>query len=259
LPFAADFALLLRNKNAGIIAMMTEESFIDFKCPHCGEVASFLRDSTGLVQECPNCAETVIIPVDGGQVGRSVPLPLNTPRLVLRRLQGIDWKDLSELFSDEDLFRYLDGRPLTEEEVTRWLEADSLVKLTTPDQPFCLGMELQQSNKLIGYVSLRFTDAQRHQAMLTILVNRHFQRQGFGTEALVGAKDFCLAALGLHRITAYCDSRDLAGRRLFEKSEFRREGEFVKDRFLNGEWISTVWYALLGDDYRTRNASKGIG
>ena len=42
--------------------------------------------------------------------------------------------------SDEEFFRYLDGVPLDEDGVLRWLESDAHVKLTTPDQIFYLGM-----------------------------------------------------------------------------------------------------------------------
>jgi RimJ/RimL family protein N-acetyltransferase len=29
----------------------------------------------------------------------------------------------------------------------------------------------------------------------------------------------------------------------------RREGEFVKDRFVRGKWMSSVWYAALEEEY----------
>ncbi len=229
--------------------MMTEEAFLDFPCPHCGEIASFPQEHAGLVEECPNCTEPMLVPREGGQAACAIPLPISTDRLVLRRLHGLDWKDLAEFLGDEELFRYLEGRPLGEEEITRWLEADQHLKLTTPDQPFCLAIEVQANHKVVGYLSLRFTD-HLHQAILTLLVNRQYQHQGFGTEAVQAILSFCFAGLGLHRLSACCDSRNTAGCRLLEKTGFRREGQFVQDRFVNGEWTDTVWYALLGKEYR---------
>jgi len=228
---------------------MTEESFIDFKCPHCSETVSFPEGCAGRAQECPMCADTVIVPRDGSGLGRELPLPLTTPRLTLRRLSGLDWKDLQECLSDEELFRYEEGRPLDEEEITRWLEADSYVKLTTLNQVFCLGIEVTESSKLIGYLSLNFIDSRRLQAAVNILLNRGFQRKGFGTEAVGAALGLCFAGIGLHRVAAHCDSRNTAACRLLEKVGLRREGEFLKDRFVNGEWVNTVWYAMLSEDY----------
>ena len=103
--------------------MITEESFLDFKCPYCGEPVSFPQNYAGHAQECVNCMESLIVPEDGNEVGLKPPIPITTTRLILRRLAGSDWKDLLELFSDEEFFLYDERRPLEEEEVLRWLQA----------------------------------------------------------------------------------------------------------------------------------------
>ena len=210
--------------------MITEESFIDFKCPYCDGPVSFPEPCRGTLQECPGCSESLLVPADGSGVGGQPPLPLTTARLVLRRLGAPDWKDLLELMSDEELYRYVEGRPLGEEEILRWLDNDLHVKLTTPGQPFFLGMEVRDGGKLAGYVSLSFTDAQRLQMGLNLFLNRSHQRQGLAAEAVAALLGFCFAGIHLHRVTASCDSRHTAAGRLFEKAGLRREGEFVKDR-----------------------------
>jgi [ribosomal protein S5]-alanine N-acetyltransferase len=229
---------------------MTEPSFIDFRCPYCSEGLSFPTDYIGLAQECPLCGGSLIVPEAGSELGRPVPLPIDTPRLLLRRLQPSDWKDLLEFASDEALFQYLDVRPMMEEEVLHWLEADSHVKLTTPNTPFYLGMEERGSTKLIGHLSLSFSVLHAPQAMLSFLVNRNYQRKGFASEALSAMLSFCFQGIGLHRVTAYCDHRHVAARRIFAKAGFRQEGEFVQDRFLNGEWVTTVYFGFLREAYR---------
>jgi RimJ/RimL family protein N-acetyltransferase len=229
--------------------MITEENFIDFKCPYCGEPVSFPQESAGFAQACPNCTESLIVPDDGSEVGRQIPLPITTPRLVLRRLAGGDWKDLLELMSDEEFFRYQDGVPLDEDGVLHWLESDAHVKLTTPDQPLYLGIQVQDGGKLIGYLSLSFTDPQRLLVTFSISLNRGFQRKGFALEAVEALLGFCFEGLKLHRVAGWCDSRDTAACRLMEKVGFRREGEFVKNRWVHGEWTNSVWYAALDEEY----------
>ncbi|HXT40361.1 MAG TPA: hypothetical protein VN887_10085 [Candidatus Angelobacter sp.] len=51
-----------------MITEITEENFLDFNCPNCGELNSFPLDSVGLVRECPNCVEALIVPEAGSQV-----------------------------------------------------------------------------------------------------------------------------------------------------------------------------------------------
>jgi len=231
--------------------MITEENFIDFKCPACGEPVSFPQESAGFAQACPNCTESLIVPDDGSEVGWQIPIPITTARLVIRRLAGGDWKDLLDLVSDEEPFLYVHNMPLDEDGILHWLEAEAHVKLTTPDQRFHLGIEVQDGGKLIGYMSLRFTDPQRRQVDFSIFLNRKFQRQGFAREAVVALLTFCFEGLKLHRVAAWCDSRNTAGCRLLEKAGLRREGEFLKDTWLDGEWLNSVWYALLEEEYRS--------
>jgi RimJ/RimL family protein N-acetyltransferase len=229
--------------------MITEESFIDFKCPYCSEPVSFPRESAGFAQACPNCTQSLIVPNDGSEVGHQIPLPVATPRLVLRRLAGSDWKDLLELISDEEFFRYQDGVPLDEDGVLHWLESDAHVKLTTPDQTFYLGIQAQGDGKLIGYISLNFTDHQRLQVTFSIGLNRSFQRKGLALEAVEALLGFCFEGLNLHRVAGWCDSRNTAACRLLEKVGLRREGEFLKNRSVHGEWTNTLWFAALDEDY----------
>src|SRR5437667_10827752 len=84
------------------------------------------------------------------EFGHTIPIPFTTPRLILRRLAGGDWKDLLEFMSDDELFRYSENSPLGEEQIIQWLEADSAVKLTTPGAASCLAIRLKAGRKVRG-------------------------------------------------------------------------------------------------------------
>src|SRR6266568_3697220 len=86
-------------------------------------------------------------------------------------------------------------------------------------------------------------------AKVRIYVSRKCQRQGFATEASNAILSFCFDGVGLHRVSAWCDSRNIAACRLAEKVGMRREGEQIRDRYINGEWINTALYALLNEEY----------
>jgi RimJ/RimL family protein N-acetyltransferase len=233
--------------------MITEEDFIDFNCPYCGDPVSFPAQHRGSLQQCPMCFESLMAPDNPGEPGRRIPVPFQTERLQLRRLGPGDWKDLLEFLSDEETFRYMPGHPLEEEAILRWLESDPHVKLTTPDQTFYLGLTLRDGGKLIGQAGLRLSAPELSQAHVTILLHRAFQKQGFAAEALNGILSFCFQEIRLHRVSASCDSRNGPAVKLLEHA-LRREGEFVKDNLVHGEWVNTLWYALLQDEYRAAAA-----
>jgi RimJ/RimL family protein N-acetyltransferase len=232
--------------------MITEENFLDFKCPYCGGAVSFPESAAGFAHECPNCMESLIVPGAGNEAGKKIPVPITTSRLILRRFDTSDWKDLMELAADEEFLQHVDGMAGGEEEqVLHWLESDCQIKLTTPNHPFRLAIQLQDGGKLIGCLTLWFTDQQQLQAIVNIVLHRNHQRKGFAVEAVDAILGFCFEGIKLHRVAARCDSRNTAACRLLDNVGMRREGEFVKDqRLMNGTWANTAWYAALDEEYR---------
>jgi ribosomal-protein-alanine N-acetyltransferase len=228
--------------------MESAQTFLDVQCPYCGDTASFPEDMDLKLQECANCMESIIIPDGPSPVAEKVPLPIQTDRLILRRLERGDWKDLLECFGDERLFEYVIGGPVTQEQVTEWTEKDSYTKLTSANTWFCLAMQNRQTDKVIGEV--QWSLAEDHsQATFDLYVNHSFQRQGFGIESLTAALRFCFLVLGFRRAVLSCDTRNTGAWRMAEKTGMRREGEFLKDRFLNGQWASTFQYAMLAKEF----------
>jgi len=226
--------------------VISEDNFTDFKCPHCEETASFPSEDRGKLRACPNCLEDVIVPGPGEPVGRKLPLPILTQRLTLRRFLPDDWKDLLEFMGDEELFRYA-GSTLEEDQIMAWLERDRVVRLTTPGQIFWLAIVITETNKLVGYAGLSFTDPL--QAMFQIFLSRTYQKKGLAIEAVDALFGFCFEGIKLHRISATCDSRNSAACKLFERVGLRREAEFVKDTPSVDGWLSTLWYAALEEEY----------
>jgi RimJ/RimL family protein N-acetyltransferase len=179
-------------------------------------------------------------------------MAIQTPRLLLRRLQRDDGSDLLEYWADESLFQF-DARPsLDEDQIVPWLERISQVNLTQTAEWFPLGIVEQATGKLIGDAGIHIQDSNHLQAQVALYLNPQFHRQGFGAETLAALQVFCFREIGMHRITAACDSRNLAALALFNRSGLRREGEFIQDREVDGDWVNTVWFAMLREEYQRR-------
>lgn len=209
---------------------------MDFKCPYCGALNSFPTSAAGLARECLNCLETFLVPVTENAAARKLPLPIESTRLRLRRFEPGDWKDLLEFeFDDEDA-------------ATSWLHGISQVRLTEGRQPFYLAIEARDAKKVIGSFSLMFTDPTLNQMEVSLTAGAADSLPGWEREAFDAALDFCFQELHLHRVCAQCHSEDSI-RELFKEVGLRQEAEFVKNHFVDGEWLTTLWFAMLEAEY----------
>ena len=222
-----------------------EVSFLDFKCPYCGELNSFPSDSAGRLRACFNCMESLLVPDAGQETGGKIPLPFHTPRLSLRRLELGDWKDLVEFRFD------------SEDEAMHWLEKERQQKLTALEETFSLGVQVRDGGKLIGCLGLKFTDHEFVQAEISVNGNPDPKFAEFATESLRGLLGFCFSGLKLHRVIAHCESADAQRRRLYEAAGLRCEGEFLKSYCINGEWHSAVQFAMLEEEFLAKRDSAG--
>src|SRR3546814_14380416 len=57
-------------------------------------------------------------------------------------------------------------------------------------------------------------------------------------------------ALGLHRIVARCDGRNVASTRVMEKLGMRREAHFRANETVKGEWTHEVVSAMMSTERR---------
>jgi RimJ/RimL family protein N-acetyltransferase len=226
-----------------------EITFVDFKCPHCGNPVSFPDQWIGRPQECPSCFQMLIVPKPGVEVGSKLPIPFKTSRLLLRRLIPMDSNDLLEIVSDEDILRYQDWSPMDEQEVESWLADDQKTPQFQRGCIFYLALELLEQQKVIGFVTLNCLEENKSEMSVDVFINRTHQRHGFGTEAFRGAMEFIFTGLNVRRLSAWCDSRNLAGLHILEKAGLRREGQFIKCRLVKGEWVDTIQYAFLQEEY----------
>ncbi len=211
------------------------------------------RTAPGSAQPCPFCGEDVIVPRSGDQASSALPLPIETRRLILRKLQLEDFADVLEVLSDPETFRYEERPPMDETEVKPWLDRVVKEKLSDTSGVLTLGIVLRDGHKLIGLAWLKYVDSNRQQASLGIQLNNDFKRQGLGFEAFQGMLSFCLRDIGLHRVTATCDSRNAAAVHLFTKLRMRNEAECLRDRFIDGEWADSLWFAMTADELPQAN------
>lgn len=222
---------------------ISEEDFIDFKCPYCGEMNSFPASDKRVVRECVNCLNAMMMPEPGGTTARKLPLPFETPNIRLRQFKDADWKELMEFGFDD------------ESDAGSWIETTSQTRLTDPTKTFYLAVETRSDGKLIDCAGLKFTDAECNQIVISSGNLPKTRGASAELDAQMAALAFCFEALSVHRAASRCVGDDTESVEVLTKCGMRQEAEFIKsERNDAGEWRNVVWFAMLEDEYRGKTS-----
>jgi Mlc titration factor MtfA (ptsG expression regulator)/RimJ/RimL family protein N-acetyltransferase len=234
-----------------------ESGFIDFTCPYCGNTISFPGSEAGTLKQCPNCLESMIVPDCAGRPAERIPLSIRTERLVLRRFETVDARDISELLSNPHTLRYLTWTCMSLQDAEEWIAWQRRV-LFPQSRKYCyLAIETRQNASVAGLATFWFVGDEFDLAQFEIIIHPDWQRRGYATEAIGGLLTYAFSGFHARRVVAECDARNAPARRLLLRAGLRQESECIQDRFVKGEWVNTVGFALLRQEYDTQNGSGG--
>ncbi len=196
------------------------------------------------LQECASCVESLIVPEAGAQTGGKLPLPMSTPRLLLRPFLPNDSVKLLELDAQDQSSTL----PINETNVDQWIEQQRAARFTRGESGATLAVELLDGKALAGYVWVYFSEPTHHTAAFALTITPSLRRQGLGLEAARAVIDFAFDGLCARRVSVSCPSADTAARGLLKKAGLRQEGELIKAWFDGEAWVNLSLYALLKEE-----------
>jgi [ribosomal protein S5]-alanine N-acetyltransferase len=115
----------------------------------------------------------------------------------------------------------------------------------TPRRCYSLAMVTQQDDRLIGRCGFDLGGPDMPEGMLGYALHRDLWGQGYTTEAVRALIGFGFGTLGLHRMWADADPRNVGSWRVMEKVGMRREGHLLENYLFNGDWTDSYLYAIL--------------
>ena len=188
---------------------------------------------------------------------KSIPLPLTTPRLILREFREQDFDDIHHYGSQPDVVRFMIWGPNTEEETREFLDRKLAKQAARPRADVSVAAELIAKGRVMGALELRILDPASRTGEFGYCFGREHWNQGYATEAAGALIRVGFETLGLRRITANCDQRNTGSWRVMEKLGMRREGAFRQDVRARRGWRDSYLYAVLASEWRARNAPGG--
>lgn len=183
-----------------------------------------------------------------------LPRPLRTRRLTLRQATADDAEATFEYRRLETVSRWLNEHP-TDLRTYEAAFGDPARLATT--------LVIDLGGRTIGDFVLRVEDAfaqaevvgqaRSTQAELGWVLDPAYTGQGYATETIVELLRYCFEDLGVRRVIASAFADNDASRRLMARVGMRCEAYLVRDALhRSGQWLDTVNYAILGDDWATR-------
>jgi RimJ/RimL family protein N-acetyltransferase len=184
-------------------------------------------------------------------------LPIETERLRLRANTPADLDNLHGLFGREDVSRYLMWEPMSREAAIKLLErrvAQSAMQ--AEGEAIALVVEDRATAGFLGEVILMWKSEESRQGEIGWALHPDAHGKGYATEAAREMLRMGFDGLGLHRIAAECDPRNDASIRVMERLGMRREAHHVDNLWLKGEWVGSVIYAILADEWRRQEQAR---
>lgn len=153
---------------------------------------------------------------------------IETERLILRKIQLNDAKDLSELLNDEAIQEFLAGIP---ENYTIEMAKDYIGNKLSKDYLnknfYDWGIEDKKTHKLIGRICVYKFDDDRRLANLVWYISPIARGKGLITESAKAVVTF-LQNTGFERIEAFANVDNIASIKVMEKIGMQYEGTLRK-------------------------------
>lgn len=173
---------------------------------------------------------------------------IQSKRLHLRKLELSDAAAIYDIFSSSEVTRYWSSPQMTE-----LAEAETFIRQThkgfTDGGLLQWGVIEKDTDKLIGTCAFSGWDKTHRHAEIGFALHREYWGIGLMKEILTEFIPFGFNELGLHRLEADADPRNVASVKLLEHFGFKREG-YVREKYhLNGEVQDAVIYGLLKSEW----------
>ncbi len=178
-------------------------------------------------------------------------ITIETNRLLLRNYKVTDFKDILKYFSDEEVSKFEDFYPMSEEQVrniiAEWKDTDNR-----------LVAELKVKQKVIGSVGYWIDDEGHY--CIDYDFNPRYCGQGYATEASNALVHYLFESVGISVIYGDCDVQNVSSWRLLERLGFQRISKLDNQSYKNDKngnpiLINTFLYELDKAQFNTSNIS----
>jgi RimJ/RimL family protein N-acetyltransferase len=186
-------------------------------------------------------------------------LTVKTERLLLRPFDKSDLQEVLGYYSVPDIQRYLDWKARDKTEAKSAFEAlRKQTRLSRPGEVLTLAVVRKSDGKVIGHVSLRYTDATAAQGEVRFAIAPIYRNKGYGTEAVKAVLTLGFEQFKFHRIYARTAGKNEASAKLLKDLGMRLEAHYREHALFQGEWDEELHFAILDREWQRGSKVREI-
>ncbi|MGN9760127.1 GNAT family N-acetyltransferase [Streptomyces sp. SD31] len=173
--------------------------------------------------------------------------------VTLTRIELADWRAVHSWASLAQVCRFQTWGPNTEEETHAFVVAAVEAWSHSPQQRFAYVARVE--GDVVGMGELHLRSRGQRQGEITYAVHPRVWGQGVGTAIGKGLLERGFGDLGLHRVYATCDPRNLGSARILSKLGMTWEGRHRDTALIRDGWRDSEVFSILEDEWRALTPS----
>ena len=124
-----------------------------------------------------------------------------------------------------------------------------------PNQPTFLLIVKNDGGEAVGFVQHFWPRPWRYMIEIGYELLPKYRGRGYASEGVRLLIDYLFSNRPLERIEAITGAKNLPSQRLLERLGFKLEGRTRKSFFVRGEYVDSLLYGLLREDWTSRPSS----
>ena len=172
-----------------------------------------------------------------------------TARLRLRPYAESDLPAHVELYRREDVVRYIPFGVLDEQGRATAIKRSQKLLWEGDDDSVKLAAFDKETGRLVGDFVMMLRSVEHGNGEVGYVVHPDFHGRGFATEGAGAMLQLAFDELGMRRMVARLDTRNVASAKVLERLGMRLEAHLIKNEFFKGELGDEYDYALLAEEW----------
>lgn len=177
--------------------------------------------------------------------------------VTLTRITLDDWRAVHTWARLPEVCRFQPWGPNTEEQTHAFVKAAVEAWSSTPQQRFAHVARL--GDDVVGMGELQVRSHRHRQGEISYIVHPRAWGKGVGTEIGRRLLAHGFARLGLHRIFATCDPRNVGSSRVLTKLGMTYEGRLRHTAWIRDGWRDSLVFSVLDEEWSPENAEECRG